>query len=134
MTDSFVPANSNCIKCRRPVGQATRYGEWYTGNDTDLDEQLLQYNAEQAEAAFSAGMRLERRNSDLANYTADKDDTDFTDEECEAAASKKCSRLRRSTIAPGQVCKVTICAISACAGTKTACIFPMGAHCIIAST
>lgn len=92
-----------CKLCRRPVGQATRYGEWYTGNDTDLDEQLLEYNAEQARAASEAGIQLERRKSDLASYTADKDDADFTDEENAEAAHKSSSRLRRSTIAPGQV-------------------------------
>lgn len=89
---------------RRPVGQATRYGEWYTGNDTDLDEQLLEYNAEQARAASAAGLQLERRKSDLASYAADKDDASFTDEEAGEVAHKRSSRLRRSTIAPGQVC------------------------------
>ena len=93
-----------CKLCRRPVGQATRYGEWYTGNDTDLDEQLLEYNAEQAHAASVAGLQPERRKSDLASYTADKDDASFTDDEDEEASLKKSSRLRRSTIAPGQVC------------------------------
>lgn len=90
--------------CRRPMGQATRYGEWYTGNDTDLDAQLLEYNAEQARAACEAGCQVERRKSDLASYGADKDDADFTDEEAVDAAQKRSSRLRRSTIAPGQVC------------------------------
>lgn len=85
------------------MGQTTRYGEWYTGNDTDLDEQLLEYNAEQAHAASAAGLQPERRKSDLASYTADKDDASFTDEEDEEASHKKSSRLRRSTIAPGQV-------------------------------
>ena len=93
-----------CKLCRRPVGQATRYGEWYTGNDTDLDAQLLEYNAEQARAASEAGFQQERRKSDIASYTADKDDADFTDEETAEAAHKRSSRLRRSTIAPGQVC------------------------------
>lgn len=94
---------SVCKLHRRPVGQATRYGEWYTGNDTDLDEQLLEYNAEQDHAASAAGSQLGRRKSDLASYAADKDDANFTDDEAEAA-HKKSSRLRRSTIAPGQVC------------------------------
>lgn len=106
------------------MGQAVRYGEWYTGNDTDLDEQLLEYNTEQAEAAFAAGLRLVRRSRDLANYTGDKDDADFTDEEGKAAAGKRCSRLRRSTIAPGQVCHV--CHKHARISNIT-CIFPCGA-------
>lgn len=99
-----MTGKSVCKLRRRPVGQATRYGEWYTGNDTDLDEQLLEYNAEQARAASAAGLQLERRKSDLASYAADKDDANFTNEEAEEAAHKRSSRLRRSTIAPGQVC------------------------------
>lgn len=100
----FMTLKALCKLCRRPVGQAARYGEWYTGNDTDLDAQLLEYNAEQAHAASVAGLQPERRKSDLASYTADKDDASFTCEEDEDAGHKKSSRLRRSTIAPGQVC------------------------------
>lgn len=79
-----------------------RYGEWYTGNDTDLDEQLLEYNAEQASAAFAVEGGAERRKSAVPSYTADLDDSDFTDEDMEMAGTHR-SRPRRSTIAPGQV-------------------------------
>lgn len=79
-----------------------RYGEWYTGNDTDLDEHLLEYNAEQASAAFAADGGLDRRKSTLPSYTADLDDSDFTDEDRDVAG-RRTRHLRRSTIAPGQV-------------------------------
>lgn len=81
------------------MGQAIRYGEWYTGNDTDLDEHLLEYNAEQAMASTENG--LDRRKSAFPTYT-DVEDSDLTDEE-DVMAVKRISRLRRSTIAPGQV-------------------------------
>jgi hypothetical protein len=84
-----------------------RYGEWYTGNDTDLDEHLLEYNAEQASAAFAVDSGLERRKSALPSYTADLDDSDFTDED-RGMAGKRTSRLRRSTIAPGQVRNIAL--------------------------
>lgn len=84
-----------------------RYGEWYTGNDTDLDEHLLEYNAEQASAAFAVDGRLGRRKSALPSYTADLDDSDFTDEDKEVAGTHT-SRLRRSTIAPGQVSNIAV--------------------------
>ncbi len=84
-----------------------RYGEWYTGNDTDLDEQLLEYNAEQASVAFAVDGGLTRRKSALPSYTADLDDSDFTDEDREMTGT--CiSRLRRSTIAPGQVRNIAL--------------------------
>lgn len=80
-----------------------RHGEWYTGNDTDLDEHLLEYNAEQANAAPATDHGQVRRKSALPSCTADLDDSDFADKEVELTG-KGASRLRRSTIAPGQVC------------------------------
>lgn len=126
-TRCLYDMKSVCKLRRRPVGQATRYGEWYTGNDTDLDEQLLEYNAEQARAASAAGLQLERRKSDLASYAADKDDANFTDGEAEEAAHKRSSHLRRSTIAPGQVCyKFPIC-MQVMAGCCIAPAYALGA-------
>ncbi|DBA69182.1 TPA: hypothetical protein ACH3X2_013020 [Trebouxia sp. C0005] len=97
---------------RRPVGQAVRYGEWYTGNDTDLDEHLLEYNAEQASAAFAADGGLDRRKSTLPSYTADLDDSDFTDEDRDVAG-RRTRHLRRSTIAPGQDTAAQVAAMTA---------------------
>ena len=109
-TDKAVMCNLTVL--RRPVGQATRYGEWYTGNDTDLDEQLLEYNTAHPEAVFSADAHLERRSSDLVNYTADQHNTDSSDDEGKAAAGKKRSHLRRSILAPGQVCTHASCKLT----------------------
>ncbi|DBA89082.1 hypothetical protein WJX77_006086 [Trebouxia sp. C0004] len=109
VTDVPLACQTAINNRRRPVGQAVRYGEWYTGNDTDLDEHLLEYNAEQASAAFAG---LERRKSALPSYTADLDDSDFTDEDRELAG-KRTSRLRRSTIAPGQDTAAQVAAMTA---------------------
>lgn len=88
--------------CRRPVGQAVRYGDWYTGNDTDLDEHLHEYNAEHADAASASGNVLLRRKSALSAYTADIDSSDFSETEGHGPIATV-RPFRRSTVAPSQV-------------------------------
>ena len=105
-----------------------RYGEWYTGNDTDLDEHLLEYNAEQATAALASEDGQARRKSALVSCTADTEDSDFTDDEAETTV-KSC-QMRRNTLAPGQgkfpkVCTATPSCFCLCA---SAC--PLWSACI----
>ena len=87
--------------CRRPVDQTARYGEWYTGDDSELDEQLLEYNGEHASGVSPAASdKSERRKSALPGFAAAK--------ELRSAGSESSSRIRqthhvrRQTIAPGQ--------------------------------
>lgn len=86
---------------RRPVDQRARYGEWYNGDDSDLDEHLQEYNAEQSDIAHTATAHAkDRRKSALASMHVP--DVESSADESEAH-TRKARHVRRSTIAPGQV-------------------------------
>ena len=93
-------ANSWYAMHRRPVDQRARYGEWYNGDDSDLNEHLLEYNAEQAHPSQTVTAEGgDRRKSALPSLHVP--DAETSDDDSTVYA-KKARQVRRSTIAPGQ--------------------------------
>ncbi|KAK9820105.1 hypothetical protein WJX72_006192 [[Myrmecia] bisecta] len=111
---SLELACQTAISKRRTRGPAVpaplqRFGEWYQGDDTELDETLMEYN--DAHGSPGGGRRQERnrRKSAFPTFTSRMAETDADGIEAEAeveqAAARrgpKATRQRRSTLAPGQ--------------------------------